>query len=186
MVDERLDDLKPLRQLLAGGDVLCPKRVDKARRALPDCRLINGYGPTENTTYTCCYTVADDRELIPTVLIGRPIANTRVYVLDQRLQPVPVGVAGELFAGSGLARGYQPAATDGRTILRIRSVRRGARLYRTGDRVRWRSDGNIEFLGRWTQVKIRGFRVELGDRNSAACPAKSASRWLLFVRPRRP
>ncbi|HYV30825.1 MAG TPA: amino acid adenylation domain-containing protein, partial [Candidatus Binatia bacterium] len=167
MVDERLNDLMPLRQLLAGGDVLCPKRVAKARRALPRCRLINGYGPTENTTFTCCYTVVDERELIPTVPIGRPIANTRVYVLDASLQPVPVGVPGELYAGGdGVACGYlnQQQLTAERFIPDPFNLRAGARLYRTGDQVRWRPDGNLEFLRRLdSQVKIRGFRVELGE-----------------------
>src|SRR5205814_2240329 len=99
IVDERLDDLKPLRQLLAGGDVLSPQHVLKARRALPGCRIINGYGPTENTTFTCCYTVADEWALAPSIPIGRPIANTPVNVLDASLQPVPVGVVAEVVAG---------------------------------------------------------------------------------------
>ena len=165
MVDERLEDLKPLRQLLAGGDVLSPGHVRKAHRSLPGCRIVNGYGPTENTTFTCCYTVADEEELIPSVPIGRPIANTQVYVLDACLQPVPVGVAGELYAGGdGLACGYlhQPKLTSERFIADPFSRVPGARLYRTGDWVRWRADGNLEFLGRMdSQVKIRGFRVEL-------------------------
>jgi amino acid adenylation domain-containing protein len=167
MVDERLNDLKPLRQLLAGGDVLSPQHVLKAHRALPGCRIINGYGPTENTTFTCCYTVADERALAPSVPIGRPIANTRVYVLDASLQPVPVGVPGELYAGGdGVACGYlnQPQLTAERFIPDPFNSRAGARLYRTGDLVRWRPDGNLEFLRRLdSQVKIRGFRVELGE-----------------------
>ena len=167
MVEEHLDDLKPLRQLLAGGDVLMPEKVCKARRALSGCRIINGYGPTENTTFTCCYEVRDEQSLACGVPIGRPIANTRVYVLDSCLQPVPVGVAGELYAGGdGVACGYlnQPELTAERFIPDPFSGKPGARLYRTGDRVRWRADGNLEFLGRWdTQVKIRGFRVELGE-----------------------
>jgi amino acid adenylation domain-containing protein len=171
MVDERLDDLKPLRQLLAGGDVLSPERVRKARNSLPGCRIINGYGPTENTTFTCSYEVQDERELAPGVPIGRPIANTRVYVLDSHLQPVPVGVAGELFAGGdGVARGYlhQPQLTAERFIPDPFSGKTGARLYRTGDLVRWRPDGNLEFLGRLdSQVKIRGFRIELGEVEAA-------------------
>ena len=171
MVDERLDDLKPLRQLLAGGDVLSPEHVIKARRALPGCRIVNGYGPTENTTFTCCYTVADERELTPSVPIGRPIANTRVYVLDAHLEPVPIGVAGNLYAGGdGVAHGYlnQPELTAERFIADPFSAMPGARLYRTGDRVRWRPDGNLEFLGRLdSQVKIRGFRVEPGEIEAA-------------------
>ncbi|MBV9273286.1 MAG: amino acid adenylation domain-containing protein, partial [Verrucomicrobia bacterium] len=171
MVDERLDDLKPLRQLLTGGDVLSPEHVRKARRALPGCRIINGYGPTENTTFTCCYTVVDERELSPSVPIGRPIANTQVYILDEARQPVPEGVAGELYAGGdGLACGYlhQPQLTDQRFVPDPFSGHPGARLYRTGDRARWRSEGNIEYLGRLDhQVKIRGFRVELGEIEEA-------------------
>jgi amino acid adenylation domain-containing protein len=167
MVDERPDDLKPLRQLLAGGDVLSPQHVLEARRALPGCRIINGYGPTENTTFTCCYTVADERALASSIPIGRPIANTRVYVLDASLQPVPVGVLGELYAGGdGVACGYlnQPQLTAERFIPDPFNSRAGARLYRTGDQVRWRPDGNLEFLRRLdSQVKIRGFRVELGE-----------------------
>ncbi len=171
MVDERLDDLTPLRQLLAGGDVLSPRHVAKARRALPACTIVNGYGPTENTTFTCCYTVTADTESMTTVPIGRPIANTRVYILDANLQPVPVGVAGELFAGGdGVACGYlnQPELTEERFIPDPFSLKPGERLYRTGDRVRWREDGNIEFLGRVDhQVKVRGFRVEMGEIESA-------------------
>lgn len=176
IVDEQLDDLKSLRQLLAGGDVLCPQRVAKTRRALPGCRLINGYGPTENTTFTCCFPVGDEQEFTPTVPIGRPIANTRVYILDAHEQPVPVGVAGELYAGGdGVACGYlhQPQLTAERFIPDPFSSVAGARLYRTGDRVRWRPDGNIEFLGRLdNQVKIRGFRVELGEIEGVlrSCP----------------
>src|SRR5205809_2658416 len=167
MVDEHVDDLKPLRQLLAGGDVLSPQHVLKARRTLAGCRIINGYGPTENTTFTCCYTVADEWALAPSIPIGRPIANTQVYVLDASLQPVPVGVLGELYAGGdGVACGYlnQPQLTAERFISDPFNSRAGARLYRTGDQVRWQPDGNLEFLRRLdSQVKIRGFRVELGE-----------------------
>ncbi len=167
MVDEQIHNLSPLRQLLAGGDVLCPKRVMKVRETLPRCRVINGYGPTENTTFTCCHTVGDGSELTPAVPIGRPIANTTVYVLDQDLQPVSVGVPGELYVGGdGVAIGYlnQPEMTARSFIPDPFSQEPGARLYKTGDRVAWRPDGAIDFLGRMdNQVKIRGFRVELGE-----------------------
>ncbi len=167
MVDKCLDDLKPLRQLLAGGEVLSPEHVRKAHRALPGCRIVNGYGPTENTTFTCCYTVTDEAELSPTVPIGRPIANTQVYILDAAGQPVPVGVTGELYAGGdGVATGYlhQPELTAGKFIPDPFDLPAGGRLYRTGDLARWRPDGNIEYLGRMDhQVKIRGFRVELEE-----------------------
>ena len=171
MVDERLDDLKPLRQLLAGGDVLSPTHVIKARLALPDCRIVNGYGPTENTTFTCCYTVGDEWALTPSVPIGRPISHTQVYVLDAEMQPVPPGAMGELYVGGhGVACGYlnQPQLTAERFFPDPFSSLPGGRLYRTGDCVRSRADGNLEFLGRmdW-QVKIRGYRVELGEIETA-------------------
>src|SRR5207248_10198421 len=149
MLDERPEDLKQLRQLLAGVDVLSPQHVLEARRPLPGCRIINGYGPTENTTFTCCYTVADEWALAPSIPIGRPIANTRAYVLDASLQPAPVGVLGELYAGGdGVACGYlnQPQLTAERCLQDTSNSRAGARLYRTGDQVRWRPDGNLEFL----------------------------------------
>ena len=167
MVDEQLAALTPLRQLLAGGDVLSPEHVRRARRALPGCRIINGYGPTENTTFTCCHTVGDECEATGGIPIGRPIANTRVYVLDAAGQPVPAGVPGELYAGGdGVACGYlnQPDLTALCFVPDPFSNRPGDRLYRTGDRVRWRNDGTLEFMGRADQqVKIRGFRVELGE-----------------------
>ncbi|MGI9089258.1 MAG: non-ribosomal peptide synthetase [Chthoniobacterales bacterium] len=164
MVDKRLSDLKSLRQFLAGGDVLSPEHVREARRVLPNCRIINGYGPTENTTFTCCYSVADNDNLDPSVPIGRPISNTQVYVLDGSLQPVPIGIEGELFAGGdGVALDYlgQPQLTAERFIPDPFSTLAGARLYRTGDRVRWRADGNLEFRGRLdSEIKIRGYRVD--------------------------
>lgn len=167
MVEQCLDGLKPLRNLLAGGDVLLPQTVRKARQALSGCRIINGYGPTENTTFTCCHTIVEEDDAAPSVPIGRPISNTQVYVLDAQLQPVPIGVAGELYAGgSGVALGYlnQPRLTAERFIPDPFRPVKGALLYRTGDSVRRRADGNIEFLGRMDQqVKIRGYRVETGE-----------------------
>jgi amino acid adenylation domain-containing protein len=171
MVDERLEDLTPLRQLLTGGEVLSAEHARKARRALPACRIVNAYGPTENTVITCCYQVTDQDDFTLSVPIGRPIANTQVYILDEARRPVPVGVAGELYAGGdGLANGYlrQPELTAERFIAHPFDGQAGARLYRSGDRARWRSDGNVEFLGRLdTQVKIRGFRIELGEIEAA-------------------
>jgi amino acid adenylation domain-containing protein len=107
MVEERLEDLRGVRQLLAGGDVLSVVHVRKFLRGVPQCRLINGYGPTENTTFTCCHAIDEASLAGGSVPIGRPIANTCVFILDETLRPVPVGVPGELFAGGdGLARGY--------------------------------------------------------------------------------
>ena len=166
MVQERLEDLAGVRQLLAGGDVLPVDAVARVRRRFPALRLINGYGPTENTTFTCCHTVDDGWSGGP-VPIGTPISNTRVYVLDGALRPVPAGVPGELFAGGdGVARGYlgRPALTAERFVPDPFAPEPGARMYRTGDRVRRRADGTVEYLGRLDeQVKVRGFRVELGE-----------------------
>jgi amino acid adenylation domain-containing protein len=161
MVDEQLADLAGLRQLLAGGDVLSPPHVARAMTALGAGRVINGYGPTENTTFTCCHTVTS---IDGAISIGRPIRGTTVYVLDERRRPVPVGVAGELYAGgAGLAIDYldQPELTAARFVANPFGA---GRLYRTGDRARWRSDGTLDFLGRLDALlKIRGFRVEPGE-----------------------
>ncbi|HEX8128485.1 MAG TPA: amino acid adenylation domain-containing protein [Pyrinomonadaceae bacterium] len=172
MVGERLEDLTSVRQLLAGGDVLSPAHVEKFLREAPRSTLINGYGPTENTTFTCCHRMTGATEFVEgSVPIGRPIANTRVYVLDRYLQPVPVGVAGELYTGGdGLARGYlnQPELTAERFIPDPFGTEGGGRLYKTGDLARFRADGVVEFLGRSdNQVKLRGYRIELGEIEAA-------------------
>ncbi len=177
MAEEGLTGLGAVRQLLAGGDVLSPERVRRALASLPGCRLINGYGPTENTTFTCCHAMSRPDEVVSPVPLGRPIANTRVWLLDAELNPVPVGVAGELYAGGdGLARGYlnRPALTAERFVPDLHSGEPGGRLYRTRDLARWRADGTVEFLGRLDQqVKLRGFRVEPGEVEAAlaALPA---------------
>ncbi|MGL4400838.1 MAG: non-ribosomal peptide synthetase [Luteolibacter sp.] len=163
MVDEHLADLKGLRYLLAGGDVLSPAHVRRAFEAMPGTTLINGYGPTENTTFTCCHTVTRADLARPSIPIGRPVGNTTVHLLDSLLRPVPVGVPGELFTGGdGLALGYQNQ--DRLTADRFPNHPDYGRLYRTGDLCRWLQDGTIEFIGRCdTQVKVRGFRIELGE-----------------------
>jgi amino acid adenylation domain-containing protein/non-ribosomal peptide synthase protein (TIGR01720 family) len=172
VVEHAPDAFRGVKQLLAGGDVLLPEDCRKVLGANPGLTLINGYGPTESTTFACCHamTAAEDVGLT-TVPIGRPISNTRVYVLDTALNPCAAGVPGELFiGGDGLARGYvgQRALTAEKFVPDAFSKERGARLYRTGDRVRWGEDGRIEFLGRMDfQVKIRGFRVELGEIEAA-------------------
>ncbi len=167
MVDEGLSDLAGLEQLLAGGDVLSPDHVRRALGELPGCTLVNGYGPTENTTFTCCHRMTGSEEVTSPVAVGRPIADTRVWVVDRHQRPVPVGVVGELLAGGdGLARGYRrrPALTAERFLPNPFSWRPGERLYRTGDLVRQRRDGILDFIGRVDfQVKIRGFRIEPGE-----------------------
>ena len=180
MVEGQLAALRPLRQLLAGGDVLSPVHARRVVEGLPGLTLINGYGPTENTTFTTCHAMREPEERAETVPIGRPITGTRVFLLDRWLAPVPAGVAGELYAaGPGLARGYvgRPELTAERFVPRPRMAgldgEPGERLYRTGDLARFRPDGTIEFLGRRDyQIKVRGFRIELGEVETtlARCP----------------
>jgi amino acid adenylation domain-containing protein len=171
MVDERPEDLRPLAQLLAGGDVLSPDSVARLLTALPGLTLWNGYGPTENATFTCVERLAGPPPAGAAVPIGRPLAGTGVRVLDAALRPLPAGVAGELCAtGGGLARGYlgRPAETAERFVPDPFAAAPGARLYRTGDRARWLADGRLDFLGRLDrQVKVRGFRVEPAEVEAA-------------------
>jgi amino acid adenylation domain-containing protein len=166
MVDHRVTGLAPLRQLIAGGDVLSPSHVARAQAALPGCQLINGYGPTENTTFTCTYRIPRGLPAGP-IPIGTPIGGTTVHILDDARRPVPDGQEGELYAGGdGLALGYlnRDELTAERFVANPFETGGSSRLYRTGDRVRRRGDGNIEFLGRLDrQVKINGKRVELDE-----------------------
>ncbi|HEU0301680.1 MAG TPA: amino acid adenylation domain-containing protein, partial [Longimicrobium sp.] len=180
VVDEDLQALRGVRQLVAGGDVLSVPHARRVLAELPGTTLVNGYGPTENTTFTCCHPVRALPERAASVPIGRPIAGTRVYLLDGRMQPVPPGVPGELYAGgAGLALGYlnRPGLTAEKFVPDPFSGVAGARLYRTGDRVRWAESTDalthsrthaLEFLGRTdAQVKVRGFRIEPGEVEAA-------------------
>jgi acyl-coenzyme A synthetase/AMP-(fatty) acid ligase/acyl carrier protein len=192
MVEHQLESLRGVRQLMSGGDVLSVSHCRRVLESLPGTTLVNGYGPTECTTFTCCYPMRGVEALGETVSIGHPIANTRVYILDRHMEPVPVGVWGELYVGGdGVARGYLnseeltaerfvldpfsngappslPGASGGAPPpLPGASGEARGRLYRTGDMVRWLEDGRIEFQGRMDfQVKLRGFRVELGEIES--------------------
>ena len=171
IVDEDASKLRGLEQLLIGGEALSVAHVRKAYAALPGVTIINGYGPTECTTFAATYRIprglpADARS----VPIGQPIADTALYVLNARGEPVPVGVTGELYiGGAGLARGYlaRPELTAERFVPNP-FAGAGERLYRTGDLVRWLPEGVIEFIGRADgQVKIRGYRIEVGEIEAA-------------------
>ncbi|QFY90417.1 amino acid adenylation domain-containing protein [Magnetovirga frankeli] len=162
IADEQPEALRPLRSLLTGGEVLSPAHVRRVLDACPELRLINGYGPTENTTFTSTHRIRRSEADALALPIGRPVANSRVYVLDAADQPAPVGVWGELCcAGDGLAIGYA-----GRDDLTAKAFGRlpwppHERIYRSGDLARWREDGVLEFGGRRDgQVKVRGHRVE--------------------------
>jgi amino acid adenylation domain-containing protein len=171
MVEENLEALSGVRQLLTGGDVMPVAHALRVLAELPETRLVNFYGPTENTCFTSFYPVRAAAELDPSVPVGRPIAHTWVVVLDRDQMPVPPGVAGELYTGGdGLARGYlgHPDRTAERFLPDPSGREAGGRLYRTGDLVRWRRSGDLEFLGRIdAQVKVRGFRVEPGEVETA-------------------
>ena len=166
-----------LRYLLFGGEAVAPRWVRKVLKKGAPQQLIHVYGPTEGTTFSSFYQVQDVSEEATSIPIGRPITNTQIYLLDEQLQPVPIGIPGELYiSGDGLARGYlnRPELTSQRFIPRApikgaptMAAQLGTRLYKTGDLARYRADGNIEFLGRIdNQVKIRGFRIELGEIES--------------------
>jgi len=163
LVEQDPTIFRPLRELLVGGDVLSPRHVGKVLAACPAVTLINGYGPTENTTFSTTHVVTgDDLERIP---IGRPIANSTAYVIDRDGLLCPIGVPGELcLGGDGLASGYlgRPELTAAAFVPN--PFAGGAPMYRSGDVARWRPDGVLEFFGRRDhQVKVRGFRIELGE-----------------------
>ncbi|MFF2744197.1 amino acid adenylation domain-containing protein [Kitasatospora sp. NPDC058048] len=164
--EARLDGLV-LRQLLTGVESLPEKALHRLQQALPGLRVCYGYGPTEATLYSTAYT--DPRPLDRPCPIGRPLDNTRLYLLDRRLRPVPTGVTGEVFlGGASLARGYlhRPDLTAERFV--DDPFLPGERLYRTGDLARWLPDGNAQYLGRGDdQVKLRGFRIEPGEIEAA-------------------
>lgn len=170
-VQFHLDELRGLKQLLAGGDVLSPALVRKVLTEIPGITLINGYGPTENTTFTCCFPMRSVDDVRHTVPIGRPIANTRIYILDKNRRPVPQGVPGELYtSGDGVANGYLNREELTREVFLPNPFDDGGDpvMYKTGDLVRYYADGNVEYLGRIDQlVKIRGFRIELGEIEEA-------------------
>ena len=155
-----------IRTVNLAGEALPPNTVEQLYKESKVERVLNLYGPSEDTTYStyACLKPGEKNERAP---IGKPVSNTQAYVLDRELQPVPVGVTGELFlAGQGVARGYlnRPELTAEKFVPNPFVERGGERMYRTGDQVKWRQNGNLEFLGRPDQqVKVRGYRIELGE-----------------------
>ncbi|MGA2649068.1 MAG: amino acid adenylation domain-containing protein [Terracidiphilus sp.] len=160
----------PARALMIGGEPIVAADVLFWQKRFPELRLINHFGPTETTVGCCTFDISEPLTELSLIPIGRPIANTRIYILDGNGQPVPVGEPGELYiGGAGVARGYlnQPEQTAEKFMQDPFVDVPGARMYRTGDLGRWLADGNIKFLGRNDfQVKIRGFRIELGEIES--------------------
>ena len=151
-----------VRVLLTGGDVLSPKHINMVKESCPNLTIINGYGPTENTTFSTCFTI--DKKYSSSIPIGYPIANSTCYVVSKDLQLLPINVPGELLVGGdGVSKGYlnNPSSTNSKFIPNMFG---NGFLYRTGDMVKWNEDGSISFIGRIdNQVKIRGFRVELSE-----------------------
>jgi acyl carrier protein len=162
----------PKKRLILGGEALSWNLLETIQKYAPDCSVFNHYGSTEATVGVLAYPIKDRENCIfETVPLGRPINNAQIYLLDSHLQPVALGVSGELYIGGlSLARGYlnQPHLTEEKFILNPFDTEPGARLYKTGDLARYLPDGNIEFLGRIdNQVKLRGFRIELGEIEAA-------------------
>jgi acyl carrier protein len=162
----RVEQLTSLRTVIVAGEPCPPELVNRHNETLPHAALFNEYGPTEATVWSSVHR-CDGPVLQRPVPIGRPIANTQLYVLGPQLQPVPVGVSHEMYiGGDGLARGYlnHPDLTADRFVPNPFSTKPGARLYKTGDLARFLPDGKVEYAGRNDfQVKIRGYRIELGE-----------------------
>jgi amino acid adenylation domain-containing protein len=187
---EQAKKLLPRKYLIFGGETLTPKLVEKIESLHGSCELLNHYGPTETTVGSLTlklneYAAGQAQELA-SIPIGRPIQNTQVYVLDQNLEPVPVGVTGELYiAGAGVTAGYlnQPEKTAERFIANPFSTDGNAKMYRTGDLARYVEGGAIEFLGRGDdQVKVRGFRIELGEIEAALARHAGVKQALVLAR----
>ncbi|MDW6064857.1 AMP-binding protein [Streptomyces sp. FXJ1.4098] len=178
-----------VREVLTGGDVVSPTAVQRVLQACPHVRVRSLYGPTEITLCATQHLMTPATPPGTSVPIGRPMDNTRTYVLDNALRPVPAGVAGELYiAGTGLAHGYvnQPATTAERFVPDPFGPP-GTRMYRTGDLARWNTNGTLEHLGRTdTQVKVRGFRIEPGEIEAVLTAHDAVAQAAVLVREDQP
>ena len=189
LLQQDIEMFASLRYLLVGGDVLSPGHINKVRHRFPLLRMINGYGPTENTTFSATHLIDVDYSI--NIPIGRPISNSTAYIVDKNDRLQPVGIYGELLVGGdGVALGYMnnPELTVEKFIDLHHSsfIIHHLKLYRTGDLARWLSDGTIEFLGRIDrQVKIRGFRVELGEIESQLLNISNINEAIVLVKENR-
>ncbi|MFF1448588.1 amino acid adenylation domain-containing protein [Streptomyces sp. NPDC058274] len=190
MAEEAPEAFAGLREVWAGGDVVPPEAVRRIHEHCPDTTVVNGYGPTETTTFATTHRIRRPIDHPGTVPIGEALDNHRLYVLDSALRLVPAGAPGELYiAGAGLARGYvgRPSLTAERFVADPYGVEPGARMYRTGDLVRWNHEGSLEYLGRADQqVKLRGFRIELGEIETVLTAHESVAQATVIVREDRP
>jgi amino acid adenylation domain-containing protein len=166
VADKAIDAFRSLRILLAGGDVLNSRYVNKVLEHFPEITVINGYGPTENTTFTCCHVMTSSNKPTGSVPIGKPITGTRVHVLDELLRPVPRGAVGELYAsGAGVALGYLNEQHS-EAFFGDPTITPGV-IYKTGDLVQENENGELQFIGRRDSlVKVRGYRVSLEEVRS--------------------
>jgi len=186
---EEAEKILPRKYLITGGEALTPKLLEKIASLNPSCEILNHYGPTETTVGSLTLELKNydwKNAGLATVPIGRPIQNTQTYILDPNLEPVPVGVTGELYiAGAGVTAGYlgQAEKTAERFVPNPFASDPAATMYRTGDLARYGEDGSIEFLGRGDdQVKIRGFRIELGEIESVLAQHPAVKQAVVLAR----
>ncbi|WP_328745021.1 amino acid adenylation domain-containing protein [Streptomyces sp. NBC_00285] len=189
MAEEAPEAFAGVREVWAGGDVVPPEAVRRIHEHCPDTTVVNGYGPTETTTFAATHHIRRPFDYPGTVPIGEALDNHRLYVLDSALRLVPPGTPGELYiAGAGLAQGYlnRPSLTAERFVGDPFGPA-GERMYRTGDLVRWNHEGSLEYLGRADQqVKLRGFRIEPGEIESALTAHAAVAQATVIVREDRP
>ncbi|MFJ5848183.1 amino acid adenylation domain-containing protein [Streptomyces sp. NPDC092903] len=189
MAEEVPEAFAGVREVWAGGDVVPPEAVRRVMDRCPEVTVVNGYGPTETTTFATTHRIHRPLDYAGAIPIGEPLDNHRAYVVDEGLGLVPPGTPGELYiAGAGLARGYlgRPGMTAERFVADPFGAP-GTRMYRTGDLVRWNAEGSLEYLGRADQqVKLRGFRIELGEIETALAAHASVGQATVVVREDRP
>ncbi|MFG2675186.1 amino acid adenylation domain-containing protein [Streptomyces sp. NPDC048445] len=189
MAEEVPEAFSGVREVWAGGDVVPPEAVRRVMEHCPELTVVNGYGPTETTTFATTHRIHRPLDYAGAIPIGEPLDNHRVYVLDDALRLVAPGTPGELYiAGAGLAQGYldRPSLTADRFVADPYGPA-GTRMYRTGDLVRWNAEGSVEYLGRADQqVKLRGFRIEPGEIETALSVQESVGQAAVVVREDRP